>query len=378
MRLVAVVMSATVVAGAAVWAQTQRTTTAPKTAPASVSIAVDKGARWLASVQGADGGWGQDGGAASSARPGERLESTGNDVANTAVASLALLQAGKQYEPQVERALAFILQRIEASPAEGLAITDRQGTQIQRKLGPCIDTFLSSMLLSQIDGRASTPALNARVRKALEKTVAKIEKNQQSDGSWNTAGGWAPVLGTSMASRSLFEAQSRGVAVDVAVTARAERYTVSALSAAPPPAASVGAGGGSASRPVAALPSAPAEAAGVPLYQSAQALEQLSRTPADRVRNAKQISAIQGQLESAAFVGGFGSMGGEEFFSYLNISDSMKRIGGADWSKWHAGITQKILGLQNSDGTWAGHHCITGRVAMTSAAILNLTVDRAR
>jgi hypothetical protein len=374
MKLLAVVMSGAVVAGATVWAQTQRTTPEPKTAPAPVSAAVDKGARWLASVQGADGGWGQDGGEASSARPGERLESSGNDVANTAVAALALLQAGRQYQPQVERALAFILQRIEASPAEGLAITDRQGTQIQRKLGPCIDTFLSSMLLSQVDGRASTPALNARVRKALQKTVAKIEKHQQSDGSWNIAGGWAPVLGTSMASRSLFEAKNRGVAVDAAVLKRAESYTVSALSAPPPPGARVGGGGVSAGLAVAA----PAEAAGVPLYQSAQALEQLSRTAADRAQNAKQISAIQGQLANAAFVGGFGSMGGEEFFSYLNISDSMKRVGGDPWSKWHADITQKILGLQNSDGTWAGHHCITGRVAMTSAAILNLTVDRAR
>jgi hypothetical protein len=186
------------------------------------------------------------------------------------------------------------------------------------------------------------------------------------------------VLGTSMASRSLFEAQNRGVAVDAAVLKRAENYTVSALSAPPPPAAIVAAGPASAGRLAAASPAAPAEAAGVPLYQSAQALEQLSRTAADRVQNAKQISAIQGQLANAAFVGGFGSIGGEEFFSYLNISDSMKRVGGDPWSKWHADITQKILGLQNSDGTWAGHHCITGRVAMTSAAILNLTVDRAR
>ena len=378
MRLLAVVMSGAVVAGGAVWAQTQRTTPEPKTAPAPVSPAVTKAAQWLASVQGADGGWGQDGGAASTARPGERLESSGNDVANTAVAALALLQAGRQYEPQVERALAFILQRIEASPADGLAITDRQGTQIQRKLGPYIDTFLSSMLMSQIDGRASTPALNARVRQALQKTVAKIEKHQQSDGSWNIAGGWAPVLGTSLASRSLFEAQNRGVAVDAAVLKRADEYTVSALSAPPPPRARGAAGGLSAASPVVASGAAPAEAAGVALYQSAQALEQLSRTAADRVQNAKQISAIQGQLANAAFVGGYGSMGGEEFFSYLNISDSMKRVGGDAWSKWHADITQKILGLQNNDGTWAGHHCITGRVAMTSAAILNLTVDRAR
>jgi len=376
MRLLAVVMSGTVVASAAVWAQTQRTTPEMKSAaaPAPVSTAVDKAARWLVSVQGADGGWGQDGGQASSARPGERLESSGNDVANTAVAALALLQAGRQYDPQVERALAFVLQQVEASPVDGLAITDRQGTQIQRKLGPCIDTFLSSMLLSQLDGRASTPALNARVRKALQKTVAKIEKHQQGDGSWNIAGGWAPVLGTSMASRSLFEARNKGVAVDAAVLKRAESYTVSALTAPPPSGGRVGGGGVSGGLAVAA----PAEAAGVPLYQSAQALEQLSRTAADRAQNAKQISAIQGQLANAAFVGGFGSMGGEEFFSYLNISDSMKRVGGDPWSKWHADITQKILGLQNSDGTWAGHHCITGRVAMTSAAILNLTVDRAR
>ena len=125
MRPLAVVMSVAVVAGAAVWAQTPRTTPEPNIAPAPMSTAVDKGARWLASVQGADGGWGQDGGEASSARPGERLESSGNDVANTAVAALALLQAGRQYQPEVERALAFVLQRIEASPADGLAITDR-------------------------------------------------------------------------------------------------------------------------------------------------------------------------------------------------------------------------------------------------------------
>ena len=97
MRLLAVVMSVAVVAGGAVWAQTQRTTPEPKTAPARrYRLRSTKAAQWLASVQGADGGWGQDGGAASSARPGERLESSGNDVANTAVAALALLQAGRQ------------------------------------------------------------------------------------------------------------------------------------------------------------------------------------------------------------------------------------------------------------------------------------------
>ena len=118
-----------------------------------------------------------------------------------------------------------------------------------------------------------------------------------------------------------------------------------------------------------------AASAGVPLYQSAQQLEQLSRTEKDRKENAAQIKAINGALANPAFVTGYGSIGGEEFFSYLNISDSLRRTGGEEWTRWHAQISEKILKLQNEDGTWAGSHCITGRVATTSAAMLNLTVD---
>ena len=348
---------------AVLWVETAGQTKKPVIESSSAitpAAAIDKGATWLASVQGADGGWGQDGGNTSSIRTSERPETNGNDLANTAVAALALLRAEKQYHSNVERALAFILKRVEASPADGLAITDVQGTQIQLKLGPYIDTFLTSMLLAEVDGTFSNPALNARVRQALQKTVAKIENNQQRDGSWNIAGGWAPVLGTSLASRSLFQAKLKGVQVEDRVIKRAEDYTVQAFN-------SSGVRGG-----------ASAEAAGVPLYQSAQALEQLSRTEADRRKNAREIDAIHQQLASASFVDGFGSIGGEEFFSYLNVSDGLKRAGGQEWKKWHSQTTQKIVRLQNNDGTWAGHHCITGRVTVTSAAILNLAVDRAK
>jgi len=332
--------------------------------PNSVAVAVAKGAKWLADVQGKDGGWGQDGGETSYIRTSEHLESNGNDVANTAVAALALLQAGKQYQPNVDRAVDFILKRVEASGRDGLEITDARGTQIQRKLGPYIDTFLTSMLLAQVDGTVSDKIRGARVHEALEKCVVKIEKNQKSDGSWNIAGGWAPVLGTSLASQSLFAAHKKGVKVEDRVMQRAESYTVNAIAVAPASAA------GSARASL-------SDAAGVPLYQNAQALEQLSRTDDDRRKNARQISEIRSQLADTRFVEGFGSIGGEEFFSYLNISDGLKRAGGEEWKNWHSQITQKILSLQNADGTWAGQHCITGRVAVTGAAILNLTVDHA-
>ena len=119
-----------------------------------------------------------------------------------------------------------------------------------------------------------------------------------------------------------------------------------------------------------------AASAGVSLYKRAQELEQLSRTPEDRKKNEKQISAIKAQLSDPRFVTGFGSIGGEEFFSYLNISDSLRRAGGPEWERWNGDMKAKILKMQNEDGTWAGHHCITGRVAVTSAAILMLVADR--
>jgi hypothetical protein len=348
-------------------------------------IAAAKGVKWLISVQGDDGGWGQDGGETSYVRQGERLESKGNDVANTAVAAEALLHTGNtltsgQYRQQLQRAVRFILERVERSPAEGLAVTDLQGTQIQRKLGPYIDTFLTSKLLAELDGNMGDPQANARVRRDLAKCVAKIEKSQLKDGSWNIAGGWAPILGTSMASQSLYLARQKGVAVQQMAMDKVESYAQ--LSAAPPASGSAGVvGGGVGSGGVRgfAAPAATVSAdasAGVSLYKRAQELEQLSRTDADRKKNAPQINAIKDQLSDARFVTGFGSMGGEEFFSYLNVSDSLRRTGGPAWEKWNGEMKAKILKMQNEDGTWAGHHCITGRVAVTSAAILILQADR--
>src|SRR5262249_50757918 len=90
---------------------------------------------------------------------------------------------------------------------------------------------------------------------------------------------------------------------------------------------------------------------------------------------AKEIREITGQLSDQKFVTGFGSYGGEEFFSYLNISESLRRTGGAEWQKRNGDMKSRLLKLQNEDGTGAGHHCITGRVAVTSAAVLLLGAD---
>ena len=220
---------------------------------------------------------------------------------------------------------------------------------------------------------------NLRVRHSLEKCVAKIEKNQLKDGSWNVAGGWAPILGTSLASQSLYAAKAKGVAVAQMAMVRADAYYHGDCRAARGSGRFRGAvrdAGAGVFGGLAAHAEVSAVSAGVPLYKRAQEMEQLSRTEADRKKNAPAINAIEKELSDPRFVAGFGSIGGEEFFSYLNISDSLHRAGGEPWRKWNREMTAKLLTMQNEDGTWAGHHCITGRVAVTSAAILMLMVDR--
>jgi hypothetical protein len=356
--------------------------------------AQEKGLQWLISVQGEDGGWGQDGGRSSVARQGITLESSGNDVANTSIAALALLRSGanggRAYGAALDKAVRFVLNHVEEAPADGLAITTRTGTQIQRKLGPYIDTFLAALLLSEVDGQMADASSQKRVRAALNKCVAKIEKNQLADGSWNVRGGWAPILGTSMASRGLYLAAAKGVRVEPKVLAKVEQYTKNTALAS----RSVYEAGGSTGRGVGGVAETvgvaggvtggvaggviggvPA-AAGVPLYQGAQALEQLSRTSSDREKNYKEIDTITTAVKDKRFVSGYGSMGGEEYFSYLNISDSLQRMGGRDWTEWNQKIKTHLVKLQNQDGTWAGHHCITGRVTCSSSAILTLSAER--
>lgn len=324
--------------------------------------AAKKGLDWLASVQAEDGGWGQDGGHEGDARKGVNLESTGNDVANTALACLALLRSGTTpkegpYRENLVRGVEFILAHVEDCPAEGIAITKKTNTQIQRKLGPHIDTFLANLVLAEVDGQIGDAALAKRVGAGVEKCIAKIEKNQLGDGSWNHGGGWAPIIGTSMASRGLYNAQQKGRQVDEEVLVKVEKYS-------------------SASFDAKDKKFKGDAAAGVELYAAAQALENNSRSAEGRVQYADMNDAAAEKLGEAGFVGGFGSMGGEEFVSYMNVSDSLLRVGGEKWKTWNGKIKEQLVKLQNQDGTWAGHHCITGRVACTSAAVMTLLAER--
>ena len=57
----------------------------------------------------------------------------------------------------------------------------------------------------------------------------------------------------------------------------------------------------------------------------------------------------------------------------LRYTETMLQKGGGDWAKWYPTVRDKVIGVQNADGSWTGHHCITSRTFCTAAAILVLT-----
>jgi hypothetical protein len=87
-------------------------------------------------------------------------------------------------------------------------------------------------------------------------------------------------------------------------------------------------------------------------------------------------AAVVARLDDKAFVAGFGSNGGEEFLSYMNIAETLVVKGGDDWKKWDSEMTENLKRVQNGDGSWSGHHCITGRTFCTSTALLVMMADR--
>ena len=50
--------------------------------------------------------------------------------------------------------------------------------------------------------------------------------------------------------------------------------------------------------------------------------------------------------------------------------------GGKDWDDWDAKMQESLPKAQDKDGSWSGHHCITGKTFCTASALLVLLADR--
>jgi hypothetical protein len=382
-------------------------TTAVK--PKALSQTVSKGLDYLISQQHENGGWGQGGGWRTG-QGGGRVEGAEvqdpPDVASTCIATLALIRAGNtpkegKYAKNVAKAVDFICSHIEKSDKKTLFVTDVRGTQVQTKIGPYVDTFLSSLVLAEMKGRMPDKKSEERMIAALNKTIGKIEDNLKEDGTFAGNDGWASVLSQGLCSKGINRARQAGAKVSDETLARSEKQATLGLDR---KSGEFGAAAGLGA-------SAPSDA-GVSIYNSTAkggALQEAVNTNQTRKSEAKRVladakankdekakaqkdldhfgqieeanqSAVAGlvkKLDDKQFIAGFGSNGGEEFLSYMNISETLLAKGGEEWQKWDKQVTENLERIQNKDGSWAGHHCITGRTFCTAGALLVLMADRA-
>ena len=69
----------------------------------------------------------------------------------------------------------------------------------------------------------------------------------------------------------------------------------------------------------------------------------------------------------------FRQFGGEQYLAVHYGNEAMLKRGGDMWHEWHAAVRDKLIEVQNKDGSWIGYSCITSRTFCTAAALLVLT-----
>ncbi len=379
---------------------------APNAEPKPLDESITAGIEYLLKHQQDGGGFGQGGGwRTGGGQRGGRVEGAKvedpADLGNTCIGLMALLRTGNTpatgaYREAATKAFEFLCRQVEKSDDASLYVTSVRDTQLQSKIGQYVDTFLAGWTLSELKGRVPEE-LEKRRAEVLNKVVAKIEKNQKENGSFEGNGGWASVLSQGLASKALNGAARSGANVSAQALAKDQRQNEEGLNQAT----------GTFAPATAAEPSS----AGISLYREASKLGGLweknatnaqgrkraeavvadtnapepakaqARADLDRIQkedNAAQVAtrAVAGKLADAKFVSGFGNNGGEEFLSYLTLAEALCAKGGKEWEDWKTKTSLTVRSAQNADGGWSGHHCITGRTFCTGAALLVLTVGR--
>lgn len=376
--------------------------------PAELVEFAKKGVAWLIAAQHNDGGWGSGSHAHQEIRDAHAVVT---DPATTSFTLLALLRAGHtpiagDYQSAVRRGLEYLVTAVEKAPANGPLITTLEGTQPQTKLGRYVDTAMTAQYLAR--ALAMLPkddALYTRVDKALDVCLVKLQVSQKGDGSWDNGGGWAPVLQSSLSCSALELAKAAGKPVDEKVLDKARSYqkaNVDRKSGAAASGAAAGvelyafSGGFRANAAEArdaseVLDRAKAEgkldaAAPATADNLALALKATGRYSEEEVvsrsrvlaESVEQNQAQISRLNDEQLLAGFGSNGGEEYLSYLVTSETLLIAGEDKFQEWQAKISGRFQKVQNNDGSWSGHHCITSPVFCTAAVVQCLGVDRDR
>ncbi|MEZ4806001.1 MAG: hypothetical protein R2815_00835 [Flavobacteriales bacterium] len=365
------------------------------TTPKPVLQAEQRGLDWLVGAQAQDGGYGSG---THSRQDITDPHAVSTDPATTAMVAMALMRMGSTLDSgpnsrQLSRATEYLLKQVEGAPKNATNITTLQGTQIQVKLGANIDVALTAQFLSNLHARLEEKhPMKLRAMRALNTCVGMIQRSQNSDGSVQ-GDGWAGVLQSSFAANALESAKDQGADVDAVSLDLARNYQKANFD--------VASGGVATER-----------AAGVTLYAvsgssrssamearevnevvmkarkegkvrkdapvSVETLEEVgyTRSEAEKLNTAYEVfNAAKQKAQNNDVISGFGNNGGEEFLSFLQTGESLVIGKDAGWKNWYQQTSGRLVNIQNNDGSWNGHHCITSPVFCTATSLLILSVN---
>lgn len=367
--------------------------TAKFKAPEKVDAAVKKGLSWIGTAQAPDGGWGAG---THSAQHIKDPHAVTSDPATSALVAMSLLRTDNtlskgEYSGNLKKVTEFLLKAVENTPKEQTYITLLTGTQPQVKLGRNIDVILTSQFFTNLLRYEIKDAeLKKRIERALDICISRIETTQAADGSWKE-GGWAPVLQSALANNALENAKDLGREVDDDVLRRGYEYQngnfdLQTKSAVTDRAAGVMLYGLSSTTRASAKESKRArdlvkKAKAEGRVKTEEVTEDNLRAAGANAAEAKQLvtaysinEAAQTQAVRSDVMVGFGNNGGEEFMSFLMTGESMLMQGGENWKKWYESMSATLMNIQNGDGSWNGHHCITSPVFCTATCLLILSI----
>ncbi|MEO5570140.1 MAG: hypothetical protein ABIT08_07270 [Bacteroidia bacterium] len=363
--------------------------------PAKVTGSIDEALEFVSKAQLTNGGWGAGSHARQDVYDPHAVKA---DPATTAMVAMAMLRCGNTpttgtFATNLALATDYLIAQVENSSGESSNITDETGTQPQIKLGQNIDVVLTTQYFTNlIDHLSNNPQLKGRVKKCLDKCVTKIQNGQSTNGSMKGAG-WAGVLQSSFATNALESAKDKGIKVNEeklnnARNYQKKNYDVKSNSIATEDAAGV------MLYSISGTSRASAKEAGVAKDQIEKAKREgtLPKTAPITIENLKKSglsdseamrygaayeinAAAKQQAQRSDVMDGFGSNGGEEFLSYLQTGEGMIISKDQEWKKWYDNISGRLIKIQNNDGSWNGHHCITSPVFCTATSLLILSVN---
>ncbi len=327
--------------GGGAGARPQRTN---EVTPASLQSA-QRGIDFLLKSQHRSGYWGVEPGAPP-------------DVATTCMVGLALLGSGDtptcgRSAEALRRATDFVIMSALDSRTGEMLAGKWTWTIPESKLGHRIHIYFATMFLSQVLG-ASPPGVidEASLREALAKLAARVDETQLANGSWLDQSP-EPLITTVLAWMALRSAFSAGITVRNASVDRVLAYVKSCYD------------------PKTATFSDSRFGSGPRYINTTGSLRVLYGMGEGDSPEAK--GGQQTLLKKVTFAQDYGgSAGGEDYLAALFAVEALQLEDGDGWAYYWPRIRDQLVKLQNADGSWTGHHCITGRVFCTATAVQTL------